>query len=122
MGNVVNFYMDDSGMRHPDHDPGKRAEHNFDWFALGGILLLEFAAKMKSSPMVQFADLYLWPVCMGGYNAGNRPYSRLKQDGKLIECVMPNEDWPLLATKYYCFDEKEGSASETKNPADSGRG
>ena len=285
MGNVVNFYMDDSGTRHPDHDPGKRAQHNFDWFALGGILvkdsdelearelheafcrkwglncaihsvevrarnkeflwlerrpkrdqeifyedlyqlmrsvpavglacvidrpgynaryrdkygrerwslcksaftigveraakyarslncrlrvlpercnkkedrvlkdyyndlkvsgqpfdptrsekyrplapeeftqtLLEFAPKMKSSPMAQFADLYLWPICMGGYNANNRPYNRLKDDGKLIECIVPDEDWPMLATKYYCFDAQKEPAPETKNPADSGRG
>ena len=24
---------------HPDHDPGKRAAHAYDWFALGGILV-----------------------------------------------------------------------------------
>jgi hypothetical protein len=39
MDNVVNFYMDDSGTRHPDHDPGKRAAHAYDWFALGGVLV-----------------------------------------------------------------------------------
>jgi hypothetical protein len=36
---VINFYMDDSGTRHPDHDPGKRAVHGYDWFALGGVLV-----------------------------------------------------------------------------------
>jgi hypothetical protein len=41
---------------------------------------------------------------MGGYNANNRPYKRLKEDGKLIECITPEADWPTLATKYYCFD------------------
>jgi Protein of unknown function (DUF3800) len=277
MDNVINFYMDDSGTRHPDHNPGKRAAHAFDWFALGGILvrdpdeqavrdlheafcrkwgftcpihsvevrarnggflwlerrpkrdkdifyedlyqllksipvmglacvidrpgynarylekygrqrwslcksaftisveraakyartqncrlrvlpercnktedrmlksyyndlkkvgqpfdamrsekyrpltpaefastLLEFQPKSKTSPMAQFADLYLWPMCMGGYNAANLPYKRLKEDGKLIECHVPEGDWPMLATKYYCFDMP---ASETKNPA-----
>lgn len=282
MDDVINFYMDDSGTRHPDHDPGKRAAHAFDWFALGGILindskeiqarelhadfcrkwgltcsihsvevrsrtkaflwlerrprrdqdifyedlyqllkaapvvglscvidrpgynaryrekygrqrwslcksaftigveraakyarsqgcrlrvlpercnkkedgilkgyyddlkvngppfdpntsekyrplspqefeetLLEFAPKMKTSPMAQFADLYLWPMCMGGYNAENRPYKRLREDGKLIECVLDRGDWPMLATKYYCFDE-DGQAPKTKNPANEG--
>jgi Protein of unknown function (DUF3800) len=66
--------------------------------------LYEFKPKFKSSPMAQLADLFLWPMCMGGYNAKNRPYERLKQDGKLIECVLKEEDWPMLATKYYCFD------------------
>src|SRR5262245_41877389 len=264
MDNVINFYMDDSGTRHPDHNPGKRAKHAYDWFALGGILvrdsdesaarelhsafckkwgltcaihsvevrarnkgflwlerkpkrdqeifyedlylllkaapvvglacvidrpgynarylekygrqrwslcksaftisveraakyarsldcrlrvlpercnkkedrvlksyyedlksvgqpfdratsekyrpltpeefqqtLLEFHPQMKSSRMAQFADLYLWPICMGGYDADNRPYKRLQGDGKLIECILPEEDLAMLATKYY---------------------
>jgi hypothetical protein len=267
MPKVVNFYLDDSGARHPDHDPGKRAAHGYDWFALGGILikdedeesarelhkqfcdkwsitdpihsveirgctgnflwlmelskprresffeelyllmraapvtglacvidrpgynaryaekyaaqrwmlcksafnivveraakyarelgyrlrvspercnkpedatlkgyyddlrvkgppfavdtsdkyapltaaqfketLYEFKPKKKSSPMAQFADLFLWPMCVGGYHAGNRPFQRLMEDGKLIECGMKPEEWPMLATKYYCFE------------------
>lgn len=286
MDDVVNFYLDDSGTRHPDHDPGKRPAHAFDWFALGGILvkdsdeptarelhdafcrkwgltcpihsvevrarnkgflwlerrpqrdkeifyedlyqllreipvvglacvidrpgynaryrekygrqrwslcksaftisveraakyarslnyrlrvlpercnkkedgilkgyyndlkttgqpfdpntsekyrplnaeefkqtLLEFSPKMKTSPMAQFADLYLWPICMGGYNPDTRPYKRLREDGKLIECVVKQDDWPMLGTKYYCFDTQQGQSqaqagAETKNPAD----
>ena len=66
--------------------------------------LYEFRPKAKSSPMAQFADLYLWPICMGGYNANNRPFRRLKEDGKLIECHLAEADWPTLATKYSCFD------------------
>ncbi|WP_084306005.1 DUF3800 domain-containing protein [Bradyrhizobium sp. ARR65] len=41
--------------------------------------LLEFDPKMKTSPMAQLADLYLWPICMGGYNADNRPYRRRRR-------------------------------------------
>jgi hypothetical protein len=48
MDDVVNFYMDDSGTRHPDHNPGKRAAHAFDWFALGGILV-----KGSDEPLVR---------------------------------------------------------------------
>jgi hypothetical protein len=33
--------------------------------------LYELDFKFKSSPMAQLADLYLWPICMGGYHAGN---------------------------------------------------
>ncbi len=64
----------------------------------------EFKPKAKSSPMVQLADLYLWPICMGGYHASNRPYQRLLKDGKLIECGLREEDHPFLGTKYSCFD------------------
>lgn len=66
--------------------------------------LYELRPKMKTSPMSQLADLYLWPICMGGYNARNRPYARLKADRKLIECFLPEEQWPMRATKYSCFD------------------
>jgi hypothetical protein len=66
--------------------------------------LFEFRPKAKSSPMAQLADLYLWPICMGGYHARNRTYARLIDDGKLIECRLPPQDWPTLGTKYSCFD------------------
>ncbi len=41
MVDVLNFYMDDSGTRHPDRRPGWPSEHKYDWFGLGGILLKE---------------------------------------------------------------------------------
>jgi hypothetical protein len=72
-----------------------------------GATLYEFKPKNKTSPMAQLADLYLWPMCMGGYHASNKPYARLIADGKLIECFLPQEAWPMLATKYSCFDSIE---------------
>lgn len=66
--------------------------------------LYELHFREKSSPMAQFADLYLWPICIGGYHAANRPYERLKDDSKLIECTLPEEAWPALGSKYSCFD------------------
>jgi hypothetical protein len=66
--------------------------------------LYEFKPKYKTSPMAQLADLYLWPLCMSGYHAGNRPYQRLKSDGKLIECLVPEDVREVLGTKYSCFD------------------
>jgi hypothetical protein len=69
--------------------------------------LYELDFKRKSSPMAQMADLFLWPICMGGYNRSNRPYKRLMEDGRLIECSLPPDAWPLLATKYSCFDKVE---------------
>lgn len=69
--------------------------------------LYEFKPKYKSSPMVQLADLYLWPICMGGYHASNRPYRRLMDDGKLIECVLDPGKHATEASKYSCFDKVE---------------
>jgi hypothetical protein len=76
--------------------------------------LYEFRPKAKTSPMAQLADLYLWPICMGGYRSDNRPYKRLIEDGKLIECQIPEGDKAVLATKYYCFDLVEAEAAQKK--------
>ncbi len=70
-----------------------------------GQILYDFKLKMKSSPFVQLADLYLWPICIGGYHASNRTYARLMNDGKLMECQLASEDWTTLASKYSCFDQ-----------------
>jgi hypothetical protein len=69
--------------------------------------LHEFRLKAKSSPMAQLADLYLWPIAIGGYDVSNRTYTRLMKDGKLIECTLPEEAWGALATKYSCFDSRQ---------------
>jgi hypothetical protein len=69
-----------------------------------GQILYEFNPKAKTSPLAQLADLYLWPMCIGGYHTTNRPYARLLADGKLIECGLPESDWATLGTKYSCFD------------------
>lgn len=72
--------------------------------------LYEFKLKHKSSPMAQLADLYLWPICIGGYDSKNKPYERLMNDQKLIECHIPPEHWPTLASKYSCFEGVERKA------------
>ncbi|MHB8915020.1 MAG: DUF3800 domain-containing protein [Thiobacillus sp.] len=67
--------------------------------------LYEFRTKKKTSPLIQIADLYLWPICMGGYDIHNYSYSRLLQAGKLINCVLPPEDVQTQGLKYSCFDD-----------------
>jgi hypothetical protein len=56
MQKVINFYLDDSGTRHPDHDPGKRAAHGYDWFALGGILIKEEDEDVARNLHKQFCN------------------------------------------------------------------
>jgi hypothetical protein len=67
--------------------------------------------KSKSSPMIQMADLFLYPICMNGYNRLYKPYLKLVETGKLIDAhIEPN----LISTqgiKYSCFD-----AHTTKTP------
>lgn len=66
--------------------------------------LYEFKTKEKSSRLMQIADIFLWPISMGGYHKENRPYTQLMQAGKLIECHLAPEELPARGSKYYCFD------------------
>lgn len=66
--------------------------------------LYDFKTKEKSSKLMQIADLFLWPMCIGGYDEGNRPYSALTAAGKLIDCQLGEELIGEKGIKYSCFD------------------
>lgn len=66
--------------------------------------LYEFRTKQKTSPIMQMADLFLWPICIGGYDPNNRPYVRLKEDNKLIDCHLSQAEIPALGIKYSCWE------------------
>lgn len=67
--------------------------------------LYDLKFKKKSSPLIQLADLFLWPMCMGGYDTNNRPYKRLLEDQKLLAVNIGTAEAPyLIETKYSCFD------------------
>ena len=66
-------------------------------------VLYDLKFKNKSSAMAQYADLYLWPMAMGGYDLGNRPFRRLNDDRKLIDTILPEADREVAGIKYSCF-------------------
>ncbi len=66
--------------------------------------LYDLDFKKKSSPMVQIADLYLYPMARGGYQAEYPPHVTLKENEKLIDSYLDAEDIPHLGIKYSCFD------------------
>ncbi len=66
--------------------------------------LYDFRTKKKTSRLMQIADLYLWPMCIGGYDGANYAYSRLREAGKLIDCVVPPDRITAQGIKYSCFD------------------
>ncbi len=66
--------------------------------------LYEFRTKRKSSPIMQIADLYLWPMVMGGYHRSNRPYALLVRDKKLVDCYLSEEEIPTRGIKYSCWE------------------
>lgn len=66
--------------------------------------LYDFKTKMKTSRLTQIADLYLWPICMAGYDKKNWPYNNLRKAGRLIECRLSEAEAEMLGTKYSCFE------------------
>ncbi len=59
--------------------------------------------KSKETPMIQIADLVLFPMAKAGYDNTYRPYVSLKQAGKLIDCTLEKDAIPLRGIKYSCF-------------------
>lgn len=94
-------YLKNNGMPFDQNTSSNYTPLNADDFKR---LLYEFKLKEKSSPIVQLADLYLWPMAIGGYDRNNRPYKRLLQDKKLIDCFCEQDLLPFQGIKYSCFD------------------
>lgn len=69
--------------------------------------LYEFRPKDKNSPMAQIADMYLWPMCVSGYDKTNRPYNALLQAKKLIDCFCSEHEQTEIGIKYFCFESVE---------------
>lgn len=62
--------------------------------------------KTKSTPMMQIADLYLYPMAKAGYDPTYRPYVELMASKNIIDAQLTDEDRPKLGVKYSCFDFK----------------
>ncbi len=60
--------------------------------------------RTKQVPMLQIADLYLYPMAKGGYDPWYRPYRALKDGKKLIDCLVSEEEIPSRGVKYSCFE------------------
>lgn len=69
-----------------------------------GSLLHDFKKKNKSSPLMQLADLYLYPMCLGGYVKSYRPYQDLVAAGRLIDAHLKSEEIPSRGIKYSCWE------------------
>jgi hypothetical protein len=72
--------------------------------------LYDLKFKNKSSPLIQLADLYLWPICKSGYGS-IRPFTALRESNRLIDCVLDDTTRPEQGIKYSCFD---GDASRAR--------
>ena len=61
----------------------------------------------KQVPMAQVADLFLYPIVKGGYDASYRPYEELMKARRVIDAELTAEERPHLGVKYSCFDHKK---------------
>ena len=84
------------------------AYHGLEASEFSKLVLGEPKGRTKKTPMLQIADLYLYPMAKAGYDAGYKPYLALMRAGRLIDAVLSSEDRPLLGIKYSCFDGLEG--------------
>jgi hypothetical protein len=66
--------------------------------------LYDLDFKKKSSPFVQIADLYLYPMARGGYQPDYVPYAALRANNKLIDDLLDKDSIPHLGIKYSCFE------------------
>jgi hypothetical protein len=60
--------------------------------------------KAKTSPMVQIADLYAYPIARGRYDPDYGPYQQLSANRKLLDDLLSAEEMPHLGIKYSCFE------------------
>lgn len=66
--------------------------------------LYDLKMKKKSSPLVQLADLYLYPLARGGYDDSYTPYKILRAEKKVIDDVLDNDLIETVGIKYSCFE------------------
>ena len=58
----------------------------------------------KKVPMIQFADLCLYPMAKAGYDRMYSPYQKMIENGQVIDCHLAVADRQTLGVKYSCFD------------------
>ncbi len=68
------------------------------------IIIGEPKRKTKANPLLQIADLMLYPMAKSGYQSEYQPFKELMKHNKIIDCVIPPEERPFMSVKYSCFD------------------
>lgn len=78
--------------------------------------LWECRKKFKTSPIMQFADLYLFPLCIGGYDQTDRALVTLLNHDRIIDCVLPPQNQRDMGVKYSCFDFRHEKGKDVSFP------
>ena len=67
-------------------------------------VLTGIEGKSKNNPLLQIADLCLYPVAKSKDQPQNRAFQDLTQHQKLVDTVLTSDDLEKMGIKYYCFD------------------
>lgn len=67
-------------------------------------LFVDPQERTKKTPLMQIADLYLYPIAKGGYDRDYESYCDLKENGRIIYCSDTDETQNKIGVKYSCFD------------------
>ncbi|AWL91461.1 MULTISPECIES: DUF3800 domain-containing protein [Bradyrhizobium] len=77
--------------------------------------LYDLRFRTKKSPLMQIADVYLYPMARGGYDPNYTPYQMLRTSKKLIDDLLSEEETPHLGIKYSCFEMVEKARERAKS-------
>ncbi len=96
-------YYEDLRAKGMPFDPKSMAGYApLDATTLGGVLY-EFRKKEKTSPLMQVADLCLYPICRARYEP-YQPFTQLLRHGRLIDTRLKREEVASRGIKYSCFE------------------
>jgi hypothetical protein len=117
-GTIRKYFADIKQVGHPFNNENAAKYNPLDQPDLANTLY-DLKIKSKSSPMMQIADLYLYPICKGGYDANHYPYQILKAYQKLIDfhVIEPSSG----GIKYYCFGGIKNTGAESISPSAPGQ-
>ncbi|NDE90692.1 MAG: DUF3800 domain-containing protein [Alphaproteobacteria bacterium] len=76
------------------------------------IVLGEPREKTKKTPMIQIADLVLYPMVKAGYEETYEPFLKLRNAKQIIDVLLLESEIPSQGIKYSCFDFKNKKAQK----------
>jgi hypothetical protein len=62
--------------------------------------------RKKVNQFVQIADLYLYPMAKRKYDPTYNPWVKLFENKKVIDALIPENQWQKCGIKYSCFDDQ----------------
>lgn len=97
------YFKDIRSSGHP-FDPANASKYSPLSAELISRCLRGIEGKKKSNPILQIADLCLYPVARGKEKPDDKAYLALKENQLLIDSRLSLEEIESRGVKYYCFD------------------